>query len=122
MEAVKIVEIGGEGGSICLFGARDGQQWHFWRGTDETTLLDLGADVSDGPFVSRSQKAADWDEGLQLLDRYAWVNLFPLYVHRDFADRVLDAVKARSRNGRVPSNWARVCMPSCLAASGPWLC
>lgn len=112
MDTLKIVEIGGEGGSICLFGVHDGQQWSFWRGTDETTLLDLGADESDGPFVSRSETVVGWDEGVLLLDRYAWVDLHPLYVHPDFAVRVLDAVKARARNGRVPSKWARLCMPS----------
>lgn len=109
MDAEKIVEIGGEGGSICLFGARDGDVWHFWRGTDETTLLQLSAQEHDGPFTSRSEVVQGCDEGLRLLDRYAWVTLHPVYVHPDFRHLVYEAARDRSRTGRVPSNWGRVC-------------
>jgi hypothetical protein len=109
MQPVKIVEIGGEGGSICLYGRLDEGRWRFWRGTDETTLLDLGASESDGPFVSRSQVVDGWDDGVALLDHYGWAELYPVYVHPDFAERVIEAVAARSRNGRPGPNWLRAC-------------
>jgi len=42
MKPIKIVEIGGEGGSITLFGWKtDKGKWRFFRETDEGTLLNM---------------------------------------------------------------------------------
>ncbi|NVN91684.1 MAG: hypothetical protein HXX11_13920 [Desulfuromonadales bacterium] len=90
MKPIKIVEIGAEGGRITLFGLKieKGDWLFFVRQTN--ALIDMlpEGDVAGFDFQSSSNAVTGWKEALQILSRYRWENLFPLYVHPEFADLV----------------------------------
>lgn len=94
-----ILELGGEGGSLTLFGNINAVgQWHFWTNTDETSYLEL-LDEEDlrglGSLTSTSESVASLPEAVVLLDKYPWYQLTPLQVHPNFRNAILDEVKKR---------------------------
>jgi hypothetical protein len=83
MKPIKIVEIGGEGGSISLFGWKTDQgDWHFLRETDERSLMDMmPEDDRDGLcFFSKTETVIGWNEALKLLYRYPWPCLYSINI------------------------------------------
>ena len=62
-----------------------------------------------------SEVVDTWEGALALLDRYPWHLLFPLKVHPDFKQQVIDLVRGRYEAGNVPEpdsrleKWSRVC-------------
>lgn len=78
-----ILKVAGEGGSVALYGIREGNGWHF----------DL--DFIDESVEPRAAVADSWEGALRLLDRYPWHLLTPVRVHPEFRERILEAVEKR---------------------------
>jgi hypothetical protein len=104
-----IVEIGAEGGSITLFGVRDGVKWRYHMSVADWTpeLIDqerLQHD-SDGAF--------SWEGALRLLDRYPWQALSRVRVHPEFRKKIWTAVQKRCgkylRARAVLERWRECC-------------
>ena len=85
-----ILEVGGEGGAVRVYGRRENSGWIFWR---ETTEMDLiGPDDKE---VWKSQTSEEVTS-LELALHPNWFKLYPLHVHSDFVVW-LRAEYARSR-------------------------
>ena len=112
---VKIIDVGAEGGGITLFGWKDEKGvWHYLRETDERTLMNMMPedDQKGLCFYSKSDSTTDWDEAIKLMYRYPWPCLYPLYVHPEFVDLVMIALKnapERYRERINFHNWDVVC-------------
>jgi len=132
MKPVKIVEIGAEGGSITLYGWLTARgNWRFQTGTDESTLKGLlsAEDAAGLQFTSSSPAVSGWKAALRLLSRYPWKELFPLYVHPEFANRVMQEVERGKPDLWLFEKWSKVCRNNlkrhtvCFShgkESGPW--
>lgn len=91
-----ILKVGAEGGCICLYGRKDENgEWQFLRETDERTLSDMLSDEDrEGlSFYSKTEPVTGWHNALEILNRYPWPCLYPLYVHQEFSDAVLMGLK-----------------------------
>ncbi len=82
-----IIKIGGEGGSVVLYGLRSGDSWLY--SLDFIRSRDPNGEA-DGPAVANS-----WEGALDLLDRYPWADLKPVRMHPDFKERILKALEER---------------------------
>ena len=89
-----IVEVGAEGGSITLFGARGDQGWLYSLSVNDWTLELLGEE----PIQRESAQVDTWDKAVKLLDRYHWRQLWPLHVHPEFRQKVLAAVRSQLKD------------------------
>jgi hypothetical protein len=98
-----IVEVGGEGGSVTLYGMRTNEGWIFSSKSIDHSAAFLGESWEG----RKSQTVALWSEALELLDSYPWHRLSPLQVHPDFRAQVLDVVKVRYE-GVEDSVWNRL--------------
>lgn len=107
-----ILQIGGEGGDLIIYGVRTPTGWKFFREVvDQSSLM-----LDESAIEHRSDVVDNWEGALGLLDRYQWHRLFPLQVHPEFKERVLQEVKARyqASNGQNLGNygmerWMRQC-------------
>lgn len=91
-----ILKVGAEGGCICLYGQKDKNgEWQFLRETDERMLTDMlsGDDRKGLSFYSKTGLVTGWHNALEILSRYPWPCLCPLYVHQEFRDAVFMALK-----------------------------
>jgi hypothetical protein len=105
----KILVLGGEGGSVTLFGIRtEDSSWVFMKETNETTLIDLFDDEDFSSIaINRSKEVYQWSEALELLGRH-WSRLIPRYVHPEFKYLILKEIK--QMNLKYDSKkWKRVC-------------
>jgi hypothetical protein len=115
MKPIKIIEIGAEGGHITLFGWKNEQCiWHFLRETDERSLMDMMPEDDRNGLccLSNTETVIGWKEALKLLYRYPWPCLYPLYVHPEFADLVMIALKDAPDEYRMNidfGHWDAVC-------------
>lgn len=99
-----ILKAGVEGGDITLLGIKTGDAWQFLMTTDASTIYDL-LNEEDRPaeylrkdWVRDSDWISGWDAALEPLDRYPWYKFYPLQVHPDFKQVVLEAVVERFNN------------------------
>jgi len=94
-----ILEVGSEGGSITLLRERkSGGDWEFQVKTNERLLYEALSEEdrsSIGEHFAKTGYVRSFHEGLRLLDRYPWFRLYPLEVHPEFVDAVLEEVKKR---------------------------
>jgi hypothetical protein len=91
-----ILEVGAEGGSLTLYGARTSDGWRFSRRVIDQTMALLDLDDA-GAVDELSAVVGSWPAALALMDRYPWHRLCPIEVHPEFRARVLEAVVARLR-------------------------
>lgn len=78
-----ILKVAGEGGSVVLYGLREGEGWRF-------SLDFMGAEPDPEQAIMDT-----WEGALVLLDRYPWPMLGPVRVHPEFRDRIVAAVEER---------------------------
>lgn len=106
-----VIKVGGEGGSITLYGRRRGEGWIF-----SLQSLDQSPMFFDEPSEQKNSLAvATWPEALALLDSYPWHRLCPDEVHPDFRTAVLDAVNARygdAADWNRLADWQTLCEAS----------
>jgi hypothetical protein len=90
-----VLKVGAAGGSLSVWSvnAKDGTR-SFVVITDESTLKDFldKEDASGITFKSKTALLRSFADALDVLGRYPWHRLYPLFVHRDFIDPVLKAV------------------------------
>ena len=114
-EPIKLLEVGGEGGDIGLFGFQTPEgEWRFFRETNEHALMDLlSPEEAEGlELSSKSETVSSWEEAVRIMDRYPWPTLYPLYVHPAFVDLVMSELTARQQRprGRIDlRRWTEVC-------------
>lgn len=92
----QIIKIGAEGGSICLYGRKlENSEWQFLRETDESTVIDMLSDIDREGLesCSKSDPVIGWRNAMEIIDRYPWPCLYPLYVHPEFSDAVMMELK-----------------------------
>jgi hypothetical protein len=106
---VKIIEIGAEGGGIALYGWKDSdREWRFQRDLNGNALYD--EDTAD--LQHSSGVVPGWQGALELLTRYPWYCLHPLYVHPEFAEKTLEALRNAPNEHRSDIRyeyWEAVC-------------
>jgi hypothetical protein len=119
MDETVIVQVGGEGGDITLWG-RAGQvdTWEFRRASSDSSwsMLDdeEGCETTPRP-APEPVWVASWTEAIALLDRNPWAQLVPLSVHAYFRQDVLVEVTRRllaepsCRSGSQMDRWLKVC-------------
>ena len=98
-----VLEIGGEGGSIKMLRESDGDGgWGFRVQTDESAMADiLSNDDRAGidSLTSKSPFVHSFEEALDLLDKYPWAELHPLFVRQGVLDSIL--LEVRKRGGEA---------------------
>ena len=111
-----------EGGSLTLAAQRTPTGWtQFTLIVDQSPMAGLlGEDAAGNPneVIQAAGPAEAWDGALELLDAYVWAILQPDYVHPEFRQMVVSAVRERAAD---PGNacadfiddwlpeWERVC-------------
>jgi hypothetical protein len=108
MDESVIVQVGGEGGDITLWGrSAQGETWEFRRGSTDYSwsMLDDEEGYDTTPGLAPEPVpvwVATWSEAITLLDRNPWAQLIPLSVHADFRQDVLVEVTRRLLAGSSP--------------------
>jgi hypothetical protein len=109
MKTEIIVKTGCDGGSLTLYGQRNGRGWLFSLNLFDQTM----SWVDDGPVVDRTNEVVKtWSAALKLLDQYPWHRLYPLRVHTGFKEKVLAAVLTRNshdHNEYGVDRWKDLC-------------
>jgi hypothetical protein len=103
-----IAAVGAEGGSIALHGVQAPRSWIFAIEVNDGTPELLGEE----PTQTKSAAVETWDAALDLLDRYRWASLLPLFVHPDFRRQIWDAVQERLETETSQSalnQWREIC-------------
>ncbi|MBT2655355.1 uracil-DNA glycosylase [Bacillus sp. ISL-18] len=96
-----ILRLGGEGGSISLYGKEHKGKWYFSLHTNEIALVDFLEDEElSHHLISKSLIVEGFHNGLRLLDEYPWVHLVPHDLHPLFADEIITEVKKRISNDK----------------------
>ena len=110
-----ILEVGGEGGSITLYGLRTATGWLFSREViDQTPEL-----INEAAIQHESEIVDSWPAALKLMSCYPWMHLYPLKAHPEFRESIFTAATAPSEDhGNISDNqlgkWQRVCgLPRC---------
>jgi hypothetical protein len=112
-----------EGGSLTLAAQRTPAGWKgFTLILDQSPMAGLlGEDAAGIPneVIQAAGPAETWDGALELLDAYTWAILHPDYVHPEFRQMVVSAVRERAAD---PGNacaefiddwlpeWERACL------------
>jgi len=95
-----------EGGSVTLSAVRGPTGWAaFTVVTEERPPRDvLGDDVGEEPetYERVAGPAETWEDALELLDHFVWPVLHPDYVHPDFRQAVIAAVRERAADKNEP--------------------
>jgi hypothetical protein len=86
-----IIEVGAEGGSLALYGFRTERGWSFMR-----KVIDWTPELIDEERIQKKSAVVDsWEAALELLDRYHWPKLSPIFIHPDFRQQIWIAVQER---------------------------
>ena len=104
-----ILKVGAMGGSINVWSvnANDGTR-SFVVKTDESTLKEfMDAEDAEGISVeSETERLHSFADALIALGDYPWHELYPMFVHQDFMDPVLAALKELGGE-KVVTRWRR---------------
>lgn len=109
-ECETILEMGGEGGSITLYGIRTDAGWLFSREViDQTPEL-----IDEDAIEHRSEVVNSWPAALNLMSSYPWRRLFPVKLHPEFKELIFAAVNSPSKGEEAVSEyeferWKRKC-------------
>lgn len=87
-----IVKVGAEGGSLSLFASESHAVPEYVLAINDQTLLFID---EGGVIEGERGRATSLRGALKLLDQYPWHMLFPLQVHPEYQERILNAVKRR---------------------------
>lgn len=104
---------GVEGGGVTLYGHRTESGWQFSSDFVDQTPYML-ADGDDQREIRRETRTTEsWAEALVLLDELGWLRLPAIMVHREFREKVWDAVRERlgtdEKNAKKLERWRERC-------------
>ena len=109
-----IVITGVEGGGVTLYGERTEHGWRFFGSFVDQTPLMLADDEDQREIRRETGSTESWDEALKLLDQLGWLNLPAVMVHKEFRQKVWNAVQLRlgsdEKNARNLKRWRERCM------------
>lgn len=115
-EPIVIVEIGAEGGSITVVArTTDAGIPEYSVRLRDQTLTFLAEDEAGTAIRTNTAWSERWGDVLASLRRWPWPMLVPRFVHADYTDRMLVAVREfRGRNGQPASEsaidrWTAAC-------------
>jgi len=105
-----VLEIGGEGGSLCLYGRASPDGWSFSRASSEHALVAMLKEDGEWSKKDDARRKDDlWryeeecfdslEYALGMLDKEypGWTLLYPLRVHPAFREAIFDALHYRAR-------------------------
>jgi hypothetical protein len=117
-----IIRAVSQGGSVTLSALRGPSGWaHFTVVADESTMIEqLGEDPDEelSGYLRTAGPAETWKGAVELLDRFVWPILHPGYVHPEFRQMVIAAVRERAADKGNPlvefvedwlPDWERAC-------------
>jgi hypothetical protein len=111
-----LVQLGGGGGDITLFGRRENGQWEFRRSMSDSSWAMIDEELdSDTQPVPEPTWVKTWSEAIALLDRNPCAKLVPISVHADFREEVLCEVARRllvepsGQSERQMERWLQIC-------------
>ncbi|SOC23957.1 hypothetical protein SAMN05880501_11652 [Ureibacillus xyleni] len=106
----EILVVGGEGGSIKLYGSKTAiGDWIYSTEKNESALIDFFDDEDlKSVAVQKSKVVSNWEEAIYLLGPY-WMNLYPIHVHPAFKLKVWEEVN-KQEEVRSLSRWKRLCV------------
>jgi hypothetical protein len=86
---------GVEGGGVTLYGERTECGWRFYSNFVDQTPFMLDDEEDQREIRRESRKVESWEEALELLDQMGWLRLPAVMVHREFRQKVWEAVQSR---------------------------
>jgi hypothetical protein len=92
-KAELLLEVMAEGGSIAIYGRREGDRMLYRVGVVDQTLTFLDEDEADAEIRSDSGWLNTWEAAVAAIGRWSWPNLYPRVVHPSIGDRVWKAVQ-----------------------------
>ena len=103
--------------SCCKWGQREGhwpltivryhvsgEKWRFAIIRDESTLADFLGEEGKEDLFEALDSIATFEDAIALMNKYPWPNLYPLVVHPEYANRVMEIIE-RSGNPRAKDRW-----------------
>lgn len=111
-----IFEVGTEGGSLGIYGARVGKdKWIFSFSRDESTLMDFmdNDDARDLASLLRSNSGIveTLEEAFLMMDRYQWSKLRLLDINPHFVEEILDIISRRVTSPKELRAWENRNLP-----------
>ncbi|MCP8969947.1 hypothetical protein [Ectobacillus ponti] len=105
----EIIVLGGEGGSITLYGLQKDGNWLFCRERNESALASLLDEEDWHLLTSQSECVGTWEEALALIEPY-WMFLSPMHVHPAFREKMWTEVQQRGQEVWKKRGWERICV------------
>ncbi len=106
-----VLQVGAEGGSLTIVRYPvSGEKWQFAFIRDESTLADfLGEEDKDliDALSETHDSIATFEEAIALMNAYPWPELYPLVVHPEFVNQVMEIIE-RSGNLRARDEWKKI--------------
>lgn len=100
-----VLQVGAEGGTLSIVRYQvSGEKWHFAFIRDESTLADFLDDEDQEDLFKTHDSIASFGDAIALMNKYPWPDLYPLVVHPDYANRVMEIIE-RSGDPRVKDRW-----------------
>jgi len=115
-QAELLLEVMAEGGSIAIYGRRDGDRTQYRVGIVDQTTTFLNDDEADKEIRSDSGWLDTWEKAVAAIGRWPWPNLYPELVRPSIRDAIWKAVQDyRDRAGRgvreeALRRWRELCM------------
>lgn len=100
-QAELLLEVLAEGGSIAIYGRREGDRTLFRVGIVDQTLAFLNDEDGGEAIRSDSGWLNTWEEAVGRIGRWPWPNLYPKIVHPSIREDIWKAVQGyRDSAGR----------------------
>jgi hypothetical protein len=100
-----VLQVGAEGGSLTIVRYHvSGEKWQFAIIRDESILVDFLGKEDNEDLFEALDSIATFEDAIALMNKYPWPNLYPLVVHPEYANRVMEIIE-RSGNPRAKDRW-----------------
>ncbi|MFD3448973.1 NAD-dependent deacylase [Microbacteriaceae bacterium 4G12] len=110
-EKETILKVGAEGGTISIIKEFSDDNICYYIRRNESLLTDFlddeDMDLRDN-LRSKSGLLNDFFEAITELDRYPWTRLSPVFVHKDYRDKVKSILKSKDVGIAVMNKWSKI--------------
>ncbi len=104
-----VLTVGGSGGDITLYGCRFQEKSYYLLRTSEAALCGMIEEYENSEINNLFQQTTDhvegWELGAELLERYSWRRLYPVYLNPTYKERILASYLKKSPN--LSGHWRR---------------